>query len=78
MFFEVGRQKKGKVKTKLKLPLKSSKSEVIRPADLCVPKVEAPVSEEEASDAISISDEDFEDCKQAKSKRKYDDESVTK
>ena len=51
---------------------------MIRPADLCVPKVEAPVSEEEASDAISISDEDFEDCKQAKSKRKYDDESVTK
>ena len=72
----VGRQKKGKVQTKL--PLKSSKSKVLRPADLCVPKVEAPVSEEEASDAISISDEDFEDCKQAKSKRKYDDESVTK
>ena len=49
-FFEgksdvVGRQKKGKVKTKLKL--KSSKSEVFYPADLCMPKVKAPDSEEE-------------------------------
>jgi len=78
-FFEgqqnvLGRQKKGKVQTKL--PLKSPKSEVIRPADLCMPKVEAPDSEEEASDAISLSDEDFEE--ENKSKRKYDDESVTK
>lgn len=77
-FFEgqsvVGRQKKGKVQTRL--PLKSPKSDVIRPADLCTPKVEAPDSEEEASDAISLSDEDFEE--ETKSKRKYDDESVTK
>lgn len=77
-FFEgqsvVGRQKKGIVQTKL--PLKSPKSEVIRPADLCVPKVEAPDSEEEASDAISLSDEDFEE--ETKSKRKYDDINVTK
>ena len=41
----VGRQKKGKVKTKLKL--KSSKSEEFYPADLCMPKVKAPDSEEE-------------------------------
>jgi len=68
-----GRQKKG---VQTKLPVKSPKSEVIRPADLCMPKVEAPDSEEEASDAISLSDEDFEE--ENKSKRKFDDESITK
>eukprot|EP00092_Neocalanus_flemingeri_P038229 GFUD01041610.1.p1 GENE.GFUD01041610.1~~GFUD01041610.1.p1 ORF type:complete len:315 (-),score=80.73 GFUD01041610.1:66-1010(-) len=43
-------------------------------ADLCMPKMEAPDSEEEVSDAISLSDEDFEDFKQPQHKRKHRDD----
>ena len=68
-------QDQGKIKMK---SLISPKSEVIRAADLCTPKIEAPDSDDDASDAISLSDDDFEDCKQTQSKRKYEVDSYTK
>jgi len=57
----------------------SPKSETIRATDLCQPKIEAPDSDDEASDAISLSDDDFEDdFNPTVTKRKYEEDGYTK
>jgi len=64
--------------TKMKIESISPESEIIRPTDLCQPKIEAPDSDD-ASDAISLSDDDFEDDFYEKQpKRKFKDDSFTK
>jgi len=54
----------------------SSPTEVIRPADLCLPKMESLDCEDDASDAISLSDDDFEEYKEPQKKRKYQDDEI--
>jgi len=66
-------KKIGKLENKTNSSQVFPESEVIRAADLCMPKMEAPDSEEDVSDAISLSDDDFEDVRQPQSKRKYPD-----
>jgi len=57
----------------------SPKSETIRAIDLCQPKLEAPDSDDDASDAISLSDDDFEDdFYPTLTKRKYEEDGFTK
>jgi len=73
---------RGGAKVVVKKPRISPKSETIRPADLCKPKIEVPSesdTDDEVSDAISLSDDDFEDgIKEEGLKRKYEDDGNTK
>jgi len=57
----------------------SPKSETIRATDLCQPKIEAPDTDDDVSDAISLSDDDFEDdFYPTLTKRKYEGDGYTK
>jgi len=72
---------RNETKVKAKKSRISPKSETIRPADLCNPKIEVPSdTDDEASDAISLSDDDFDedDFKEEGLKRKYEDDGNTK
>lgn len=71
---------RNETKVKVKKPRISPKSETIRPVDLCKPKLEVPSdTDDEVSDAISLSDDDFEDdFKEEGLKRKYEDDGNTK